>query len=124
MGQRERCGFVRISSRRSVEASGVQTSRLKAPLPRLKVGGFSQVRKRVLQANTAVGMTLLLSSDWDALKHVQHGPAMQELLGELGVFGQGGIEEALVGGEDDDKGEGDYRPEEKAADQPKDRGAH
>ena len=43
-------------------------------------------------------------------------PALQELLGELGVFVEGLIEEALVGGEDDDEGEGDYRAEEEAAD--------
>jgi len=33
---------------------------------------------------------------------VQCCPALQEPFGELGVFVQGGIEEALVGGEDDD----------------------
>jgi len=32
------------------------------------------VRKRVLQANTAVGMTLSLCSDWDALKHAPTRP--------------------------------------------------
>jgi hypothetical protein len=37
---------------------------------------------------------------------VQGCPALQELRGELGVFVEGGIEEALVGGEDDDQGEG------------------
>jgi hypothetical protein len=36
---------------------------------------------------------------------VQCGPALQELGGELGVFVEGGIEEALVGGEDDDQRE-------------------
>jgi hypothetical protein len=33
---------------------------------------------------------------------VQCCPALQELFGEFGVFVQGGVEEALVGGEDDD----------------------
>ena len=33
---------------------------------------------------------------------VQRAPAVQELLGEFGIFVQGGIEEAVVGGENDD----------------------
>jgi hypothetical protein len=37
---------------------------------------------------------------------------VQELLGLFGVFVEGGIEEAFVGGEDDDQGEGDYGAEE------------
>lgn len=47
---------------------------------------------------------------------MQRGPALQELLGEFGIFVQRGIEETLVGGEDDDEGEGDYRAEQQAAD--------
>jgi hypothetical protein len=37
---------------------------------------------------------------------VEHGPALQEMLGEFGVFVEGGIEQALVGGEDDDERKG------------------
>ena len=37
---------------------------------------------------------------------VQRAPAEQELLGEFGIFVQGGIEEALVGGQDYDEREG------------------
>jgi hypothetical protein len=37
---------------------------------------------------------------------------VQELVGDMGVFVQGGIEEALVGGDDDYYGKGDYRAEE------------
>jgi hypothetical protein len=39
---------------------------------------------------------------WATADGVQCCPAVQEPLVELGVFIQGGIEEALVGGEDDD----------------------
>ena len=46
---------------------------------------------------------------------MQHGPALQELFGGFGAFVQGGVEEALVGREDDDESEGDYGAEEKGA---------
>jgi len=49
---------------------------------------------------------------------VQRSPALEELFGEFGVFVQGGIEEALVGGEDDDECELDYRAEEETVGQP------
>jgi hypothetical protein len=41
---------------------------------------------------------------------VQLCPAEQELSGLFGVLVEGGIEEALVGGEDDDQGEGITAP--------------
>jgi hypothetical protein len=41
-----------------------------------------------------------------AADRVQFCLALQEPLGELGVFVQGRIDEALVGVEDDDQGEG------------------
>jgi len=47
---------------------------------------------------------------------VQHGPALEELLSEFGVFVQGGIEQPFVGGNDDNEREEDYRAEQEAAD--------
>jgi hypothetical protein len=38
---------------------------------------------------------------------VQSCPAVQELSRLFGVFVEGGVEEPLVGGEDDDQGEGE-----------------
>jgi hypothetical protein len=71
---------------------------------------------RTLRSVPFQGLTLMLNCRGEkqqergeaqgAADGVQHGPTLQELLGELGVFVQGGVEEALVGGEDDDQGEG------------------
>ena len=42
-------------------------------------------------------------------------------MGKLRIFVQVGIEQAIVGGEDDDEGEGDYSAEEEGAEQSEER---